>query len=150
MIKDTDQNKYGPASNFLLFNWNRLLIFRFWLFHNLDIKWVYFDSNSRADRNHVCTMYKPVKVICGNFHLIVNAFEDQVCHDSLEKSFFWFYKINIFGRITASTGLFFPNPTSTHGKLTPRIFYQFIFDHDSRKILLSPMKSATNAFSGSL
>ena len=57
---------------------------------------------------------------------------------------------NIIDGITTSTGRFFPNPSSTHGNFVPRISTRRSSNIIPSIMLLSPIKSATKAFSGSL
>ena len=54
------------------------------------------------------------------------------------------------GRITTSTGLFSPKPLSTHSNSRPRNFTILSLTIVPLRILLSPIKSATNEFVGSL
>ena len=54
------------------------------------------------------------------------------------------------GRMTTSTGWFVPNPLSTQANFAPKISTSSSWIIRPSTMLLSPMKSATNAFSGSL
>lgn len=96
MIKETAQNKYGPLSNFLLFNACRLRIFRFRFFHDLDIKWVHTDTDLCANREHIGTVYEKLVIIGKYLHFIMNTFEDQMGDHTFDDSFFRLDQISSF------------------------------------------------------
>ena len=78
-MKETAQKRYGPARRRLLFfNSCSLLIFRFRFFHDLNIKRVNMDSNLSANREHIGAVHEPFVIICHDFHLIVNTFENNI------------------------------------------------------------------------
>ena len=54
------------------------------------------------------------------------------------------------GLMTTSTGMFSPNPESTHSKSWPMKLTSLSRSIVPQKMLLSPMKSATKEFTGSL
>ena len=48
------------------------------LVHDLDVKRVYMDADLLADREHIRAVNQPfIAVRCGDFHLIVDALENQ-------------------------------------------------------------------------
>ncbi len=108
--------------NLLFFNGYRLLIFGFRFFHDLDIKRVYVSADFLSDREHIGAVNEPFIIICHDFHLIVNTFENQMGDNAVGcVPSSGFTRSISSGRITTSTGLLLPNPSSTHGKFAPRI-----------------------------
>ena len=81
------------------------------------------DANLGADREHIGAVNQKLIVICKDFHFIMNTFEDQMGNDALDEFLLpELTRSMSSGRITASTGVFFPKPTSTHCQVAPSIF----------------------------
>ena len=79
----------------------------------------------------------------------MDALENQVGHNTLEGSVLRLYKVNVLGPDNHIHRLIIAETLSTHAKRRED-FYQSSRIMVPGTILLSPMKSATNAFSGSL
>ena len=149
MIKDIAQNKYGPASIFYS-SIGTAPHLRIPVFHDLDIKRIDFYSDFCSNREHIGAMNKKLIIVCENFHFIVNPFEDQICDNSVDNSFSRSNKINVL-RSDYSIYRFIMTKSDVY---TVPDSSEYLYDLSSTivagRILLSPIKSATKAFCGSL
>ena len=146
MTNMADQKIKGSDNNFLFIDSNGLLVLRFRLLHDLDVKRINLDADFGPNGNHLRGLYQPFKAICHNFHLIMNTLEDRVDQGTLEDTFLRRYQFHvlgsddyIYGLILTETGIY----TVKTGTRRSLIMV-------APMILLSPIKSATKAFSGSL
>ena len=54
------------------------------------------DADLLADREHIRAVNQPlIAVRGGDLHLIVDAFENQVGDNALQRAFLWFYEVNV-------------------------------------------------------
>ena len=145
--------RYGPARNCCLnlrIDLHRLFIGRFRLMHDLDIERDYFDADFGADRNKSGGVNQPFIAAGHDIKFIVNAFKNQevtspcsVPSRRIDK-FYIFRTDDNVDRLVIAESFVDTCPTA------PRISTSSSFIMVPSMILLCPIKSATNAFSGSL
>ena len=109
------------------------------------------DADLLADREHIRAVNQPfIAVRCGDFHLIVDALENQVGDNALQRAFLRFYEVDVLRaddnvyRLVCSESLIDAGKFRTEDSTSSSWIIR------PSTMLLSPMKSATNAFSGSL
>lgn len=118
--------------------------------HNLDIERDYFDADFGADRNKSGGVNQPFIAAGHDIKFIVNAFKNQGGYFALQRSlrridqFYIFRTDDNVDRLVIAESLVDTCPTGTEN------LYKSSFIMVPSMILLCPIKSATNAFSGSL
>ena len=55
------------------------------------------DTDFLAYREHVCAVYQPFKPVCLDFHFIVDAFEDQMGDNPLDRALLRLHQVHILG-----------------------------------------------------
>lgn len=118
--------------------------------HNLDIERDYFDADFGADRNKSGGVNQPFIAAGHDIKFIVNAFKNQGGYFALQRSLRRIDKFYIFRTDDNVDRLVIAESLSTHAQRAPRISTSSSFIMVPSMILLCPIKSATNAFSGSL
>ena len=105
------------------------------------------DAHLPAYRKHIGGMHQPLETVRGGYlHLIVDALENQVGHNTLEGSVLRLYKVNVLRPDDhIPTGLLLPNTlVNTSAKRAAEDSTSSSRIMIPGTILLSPMKSATN------
>lgn len=152
-IKPMIHIRYGPANNCLpdlRIDLHCLLIFGFRFVHDLDVEWNDIDSDMLPHIVEQGGVDKPFKAVCHNLDFIVDTLEDHRGDITFHKSFFRFYDLNILRADHNVHRSVISKPSSTQGIFTPRISTTLSWIIVPSMILLSPIKSATKAFVGSL
>ena len=129
MTNMADQKIKGSDNNFLFIDSNGLLVLRFRLLHDLDVKRINLDADFGPNGNHLRGLYQPFKAICHNFHLIMNTLEDRVDQGTLEDAFLRRYQLHILGTDDNIYGLVLTETGIYTIKTGTQDFYQTISDH---------------------
>ena len=118
--------------------------------HNLDIERDYFDADFGADRNKSGGVNQPFIAAGHDIKFIVNAFKNQGGYFALQRSLRRIDQFYIFRTDDNVDRLVIAESLVDTCQRAPRISTSSSFIMVPSMILLCPIKSATNAFSGSL
>ena len=90
------------------------------------------DADLLADREHIRAVNQPfIAVRCGDFHLIVDALENQVGDNALQRAFLRFYEVDVLRADDNVYRLVCSESFIDAGKFRTEDFNQLVVDHQT-------------------